>query len=183
MGAAVRTKPYQVDAEINAFAKLLYEEGVYSFLEVGSKFGGSIKTIANALPGGSRIVSVDMNRNGPDLQDTINNLSMHGYDAHLIVGDSRVPDTIKKAKALGPYDAVFIDADHKLEAVTDDWNNYGPMARIVAFHDIAWAREADHDDKRIAVPELWAELKQQYRHVEFKFCPTGNNNGIGVLWR
>ena len=64
-----------------------------------------------------------------------------------------------------------------------DWQNYGPLARIVAFHDIGWRREANWPGKRIAVPEVWNEIKAGYRFEEIKLCPTGKNNGIGVLWR
>lgn len=176
------SREYQDAAEISAFAELLAREGVRSFLEIGSKFGSTLRVVANALPVGSRIVSVDLNINGPRLGAAINDLVEAGYDARLIVGDSRDPETIRRARKFGPYDAVFIDAGHKLAEVTDDWNNYGPMSRIVAFHDIAWTRD-ETETRRIEVPKLWNVLKCQYRHVELKMCPTGNNNGIGVLWR
>jgi hypothetical protein len=39
---------------------LLQREGVRSYLEIGSKFGGSLWRVANSLPPGSRIVSVDL---------------------------------------------------------------------------------------------------------------------------
>lgn len=173
--------PYQQPDEIAAFAELLASEGVRSFLEIGSKFGDTLNVVAGALPVGSKIVSIDLDRNGTDLSKTISDLVSRGYDARLIQGDSRKPDTVEKAKQHGPFDAVFIDGDHRLAGVTDDWNNYGPMCRIVAFHDVAWSRDPKVG-KRIEVPLLWDAIKEQYRHVEFKMCPTGNNYGIGVLW-
>jgi hypothetical protein len=57
------------------------------------------------------------------------------------------------------------------------------MCRLVAFHDIAWRRAPEWVGVRIDVPEFWDSIKGDYRHEEFKFCPTGKNNGIGVLWR
>jgi predicted O-methyltransferase YrrM len=177
-------KPLQAEAEIAAFCDLLAREGVKSYLEIGSKFGGSLWRVANALPKGSRIVSIDLNRNGTSLQECINALNGSGYDAWLIPLDSTLPEAIQRAKGLGPYDALFIDGDHRPDGVWADWHNYSAMARIVGFHDIGWKRSPDNPKaKSIAVPEIWDEIKQPYRHEEIKLCPTGNNNGIGVLWR
>jgi len=107
-------------------------------------------------------------------------LSM-GFDVQVILGDSTAPDVIAAARALGPYDAVFIDGNHTLEYVAQDWMNYAPLARLVAFHDIAWKRRAA--GAKIDVPEFWNWIKPRFKHVEFRSCPTGCNNGIGVLWQ
>jgi predicted O-methyltransferase YrrM len=174
----------QAEEEITAFCDLLKREGVRSYLEIGSKFGGSLWRVAHALPKGSRIVSLDMNVNGPDLQACINALNGDGYDARLIPLNSTLPEAVERAKAMGPYDAVFIDGDHRTPGVWADWNNYGGMARIVAFHDIGWRRDPSNPKaKSIAVPEIWDVIKQGYRFEEIKLCPSGKNNGIGVLWR
>lgn len=179
----------QVDEEIDGLADILVQEGVRSYLEIGSKFGGSLLRVAERLPVGSRIVSVDMpkgTKSWPqseiDLKAAIAKLREKGYDAHLIWGDSTAPAVIEQVRALGPFDAIFIDANHTLPYVEKDWANYGPMARIVAFHDIGWRRGPDWEGCRIDVPEFWDRVKQDHRHQELKFCPTGKNNGIGVLW-
>lgn len=58
------------------------------------------------------------------------------------------------------------------------------MGRIVAFHDLAWRRAPEWVGTRIDVPELWASIKGSFaRTEEIILCPTGKNNGIGVLWR
>jgi hypothetical protein len=83
---------------------------------------------------------------------------------------------------LGPYDACLIDADHRLEAVTADWQYYGRQARIVAFHDVAGRGVvARKSGLRVEVPALWDVLKEKYRHVEI--VESGQKMGIGVLWR
>jgi predicted O-methyltransferase YrrM len=177
-------KPLQAEAEIAAFCDLLAREGVKSYLEIGSKFGGSLWRVANALPKGSRIVSIDLNRNGTSLQECINALNGSGYDAWLIPFDSTLPEAIERAKGLGPYDALFIDGDHRADGVWADWHNYSAMARIVGFHDIGWKRSPDNPKaKSIAVPEIWDEIKQGHRFEEIKLDKSGKNNGIGVLWR
>lgn len=180
----------QVEAEIDGFADILVAEGVRSYLEIGSKFGGSLRRVAERLPVGSRIVSVDLPKGTKawrestvELGCVIADLRTKGHDAHLIWGDSTAPAIIDQVRALGPFDGCFIDANHTAPYIEKDFANYGPMARIVAFHDIGWRRAPEWEGCRIDVPEFWARVKQDYRHQELKFCPTGKNNGIGVLWR
>lgn len=180
----------QDEAEIVALADVIRSEGVTSFLEIGSKFGGSLRRIADVMPVGSRVVSVDLPRgtrlwrdSEPALRSVMREFKSFGYDTHLIWGRSDDHTVIERVRALGPFDACFIDADHSLKAVTADWETYGPMCRIVAFHDIAWKRQQEWIGTRIYVPELWDELKTKYRHQEIKLDPSGEDNGIGVLWR
>lgn len=190
------TAPYianmaQDEAEIAAFAGLLAAEGVKSYLEVGSKFGGSLWRAATALPPGSRIVSVDLpggtkawRESEASLKACHAELRRLGYDTHAIWGSSFDAKVIAQVRALGPFDAALIDADHRMSGVTQDWKNYGPMARIVAFHDLAWKRAPEWVGTRIDVPEFWASIKDGFeRTQEIILCPTGKNNGIGVLWR
>lgn len=180
----------QVEEEIDALADIVRSEGVRSYLEIGSKFGGSLRRVAGVMPIRSRIVSVDL-PNGTiawkeskiALEGVIRDFKEEGYDTHLIWGNSQAPEVIEKVRRLGPFDAVFIDADHRMAGVTADWKNYGGMGRLIAFHDIAWRRAPEWEGVRIDVPEFWESIKGNYRHQEFKFCKTEKNNGIGVLWK
>lgn len=180
----------QDETEIACFTDLIREEGCQSYLEVGAKFGGSLSRVADVMPEGSRIVAVDLpngtrawKQSSVALSNTINSLKMKGHDAHVIWGDSTDKKIIEQVKALGPFDAILIDANHTRPYVEKDWANYGPMGHIVAFHDIAWKRAPEWIGIRIDVPEFWNDIKDGFVHQEFKFCPTGKNNGIGVLWR
>jgi predicted O-methyltransferase YrrM len=182
----VTIKAVQDLVEFDWFTTILKSENVKSYLEIGSRWGGSLLLAARALPIGSRIVSVDLpwgdRASEPELKATIAQLKTEGYDAHLRLGDSTDPETICIVQALGPYDAIFIDANHTLPYVTADWENYSHMGRIIAFHDIGWVpRPAPSNKLPIEVPVLWSSLKKQYRHKEIKLHPR--DNGIGVLWR
>jgi cephalosporin hydroxylase len=180
----------QHPSELATFIRLLRNEKIKSYLEIGSKFGGSLWQIVNgALPKGSRVVSVDLphgdssfKESQPHLEECVKRLRKSGYDAHLFIGNSTDPIIIEKVRALSPFDACLIDANHTELFVRADWANYGPMARLVAFHDIGWKLE-DRSTKKmpIHVPIVWAELKSQFRHVEISQCPR--DNGFGVLWR
>lgn len=189
-------------AEFMAFQELLRSENVRSYLEIGSKNGGSLFRMAMALPRGARIVSVDLPHGDlsfkvtlPNLEACIERLKREGYDTHLIVGDSTDAKVIERVRGLSPFDACFIDGNHTMPFVTKDWENYGPMARVVAFHDIGFYREGGmHDTKKLPIdaPIFWKSIKGNFRHVEIRKEPvrrdaeTGKqacDNGIGVLWR
>jgi hypothetical protein len=176
-----RRRPYQFEPEIDAFIALMNELGARSFLEIGSKYGGTLWRVAHGLPAGSRIVSVDLDTNGPELRRVIAALNAEGYDAHLIVGDSTNTETIRKASELGPFDVLFIDGNHKLEYVRSDWESYGLMSCMVGFHDIGWKRPSPEALHPILVSQLWNEIKGSYRHQEIMLHPVAY--GIGVLWR
>lgn len=183
MSEKFRSSTHQVDQEIDVLIGLMNEMGCRSYLEVGSKFGASLWRVAKGLPRGSRVVSVDLNRNGDSLQSCIHELRRDGYDAHLISGNSMDAKTASAARDLGPYDALFIDGNHKLMYVRSDWETYGPMAKMVAFHDIGWRRSSPASPNRILVPEFWSGIKDGYRHQEILLDPGQNAYGIGVIWR
>lgn len=182
----------QVDSELEGLIDILVAEKVTRFLEVGSRYGGSLWRIANALPRGSVVVSCDsgggMGGNKPGATDSLKaciaRLNEIGYHAHLVVGDSQKEDTIRDVLRHKPFDAAFIDADHEYKGVTRDWENYGPYARIVAFHDIGWIKPEKYlQSKLVEVPKFWNEVKQGRRHREFIDYSTGKTMGIGVVWR
>lgn len=189
MSAKYETDFLQNKAELDGFIAILKREAVGSYLEIGSKHGGSLWHVANALPLGSRIVSVDLpqgdnsfKESQPHLEACVAELKRLGYDSYLLLGDSTDAGVVEQVKALGPFDACFIDANHTLPYVTKDWENYGPMCRIVAFHDIGWVPRPEPSNKMpIEVPKLWNEIKGKYGHEEIKLEPR--DNGIGVLWR
>lgn len=175
--------------ELEQFIALLNAENVRSYLEIGCKHGGSLWRIATKLPRGSRVVGVDLphgdgsfKESQPPLEQCCDELANRGYDSFVFFGNSRDPEIIEGVQKLGPFDALFIDANHTEPYVQADWENYGPMARIVAFHDIGWIARPEPSKKMpIEVPKVWNEIKQFYRHQEIKRCPR--DNGIGILWR
>jgi len=181
----------QDEKEISEYCDLLRHEGVSLYLEIGAKFGGSLWRAAMAMPQGSRIVAIDL-PNGTrtwaesriSLETCIGELKKRGYDARVIWGNSQDKEVIRKAQLYGPYHCIMIDADHRLPGVTADWNNYSEMStRMIAFHDIAWRRASTWEGIRIDVPQFWNSIKADYRYREIIHCPTGKNNGIGVLWK
>jgi hypothetical protein len=173
----------QNPAELVEFLRMVRRENVRSYLEIGSKFGGSLWAVTVAMQPHSRVVSVDLEGRA-ELKECVSKLQNLGHEVHLWVGNSADPKIVESVRLLAPYDLVLIDANHTEPYVRMDWLNYGAMARIVAFHDIGY----DLGDRpvptwKIEVPKVWNEIKQGYRHEEIKLDPTKRDNGFGILWR
>jgi predicted O-methyltransferase YrrM len=185
------TKALQNEAEIAAFVEIVKRENVRSYLEIGSKFGGSLWRVGSALPSGSKVVAIDMpagtrawNESKVSLQACSSRLRAMGHETTLFWGDSTDSKIVAAVRELGPFDLVLIDANHTLPYVAKDWENYGQLGRIVAFHDIAWRRSAGWTGYQIDVREFWDSIKGLYPHrEEIVLDPTGQDNGFGVLWR
>lgn len=184
-----KTNLLQDLGEFSDFLALIRKEQVQSYLEIGSKHGGSFWRISNALPKGSRVVSVDLPQGDksfkdsePNLRQCVSELQKRGYDAHLFLTDSRDPETIEAVQKLAPFDLVFLDGNHSDEYVRSDWRHYGSLGKLVAFHDISWPpTKTPPKGMPCDVQVFWQEMTPTHRHVEFR--RRRNEYGIGVLWR
>lgn len=184
--------PVQDLPELQAFAQFVKENNIQSYLEIGAKYGGSFWHIVNAMPVGSLAVALDLPFGStfkrpysePYLKNCADELRAKGYNTHVIIGDSTNKPIIAAAQKWAPYDLILIDANHAEPYVRADWKHYGPMGRIVAFHDISYNMGKNHPGKihPIEVPKVWDEIKKGYRHQEIRMCPTPDN-GFGILWR
>jgi predicted O-methyltransferase YrrM len=171
----------QNEWECTEFVKLLVAEGVRSYLEIGSRYGGSLWRVAEALPASSKLVAVDI-ADTDSLRSCITDASAKfGHEIHLIVGDSRNPGIVKHVSSLGPFDVVLIDGDHHIDAVANDWRNYGSQAKIVVFHDIGPA--PPHKPWKTSIPAFWDDLKKRYKYREILAPKAKKAIGFGVIWR
>lgn len=177
----------QIGFEIDSLVATLKAEGVKAYLEIGARHGDTFHMVMTSLPKGSRGIAVDLpggswgkSSSKQHLERVVIDLRHRGYDVRCLFGDSTDPAVIAKIKAQAPFDAALIDGDHRYEGVKADWLAYGPMARIVAFHDIAGEGQAWRD-LQVQVPRLWNEIRAEHRHAEY--VAEGSAMGIGVLWR
>lgn len=181
-------KPLQVEGELAVLLDLLREWRVRSYLEVGSRYGGSFEQVMMALPAGSRGLAVDFPGGHfgdigsvPILLEALRRLRAAGRDVGAVFGPSTAAEVVERARAQAPYDAVFIDADHSYAAVKRDFELYAPMARtVVVLHDIA--APVGHTSRLglpVEVPRFWREIKDGYVHIEI--IEPNSAMGIGIL--
>ena len=159
-------------------------KGKRRVLEIGSSFGGTLKQLASVMPKGSQLVSVDLAIDDtpkflnplPSLKETCRQIGLLGGNVELLIGNSHSPQVVEKVREYGPFDFCFIDGEHTYEGMKADWENYGPMSKIVGFHDIAGVIPG--------CKQCWDEIKSQgFRTEEF----IANDNtpvfGIGIVYR
>jgi len=161
------------------FAKLIQlvkDQKVTKYLEVGLRHGRTFYAVVEAMPPNSVAVGIDIQDNR-FIKTTLDVLKRKVPTTlcRYLNGDSNNIDTAMAAKQYGPFDLVFIDADHSYEAVKRDWDNYGLMGKIIAFHDI------DCDAEGYGAGKLWRELKANHRCEEI--IGEARGMGIGVLFK
>lgn len=157
----------QISWEIERLEDLVAEQLPTGVLEVGLWDGATLARWNRLCP---NVVGIDREIRAPVWE-------IDGV--HLIEGDCADPAVIQQAAEQGPYDLVFVDADHSYEAGRRDFDNYWPLVAdggMYALHDI---RRYEHGD----LDRLWAELRDMGRPtIEFHHR-LHDWGGIGVLWK
>src|SRR5690242_15026284 len=120
----------QTPSEVNAFAALLIEQRVTSYLEVGAHHGDTWHFIGSRIARNSKMMAIDW-PGAPPQRDTRTNVSLgaaarslrreYGHNTHIKTGDSHHPSVIAAARAWAPFDCVLIDGDHTYAGAKLDW--------------------------------------------------------------
>jgi predicted O-methyltransferase YrrM len=150
-------------------------------LEIGTYHGGTLyHWLQNAQPG-ALVVSLDSYAAGVDNRALYEDWIPPGVTLEVMAGDSRESEIIAAIGKFAPFDWIFIDAGHYLDEVTDDWNNYGPMAAeggVVLFHDIL---PPSRSHPEIEVSALWSQIRQTHRTLDIIHDCNAEWGGIGVV--
>lgn len=180
-------KPSQVPEELAGLVALFRSRGVRSYLEIGARHGDTFHAVMTSLPPGSVGLAVDLPggawgqpSSAQHLDRVVTDLCSRGYRAARLFGNSRSTEVFLKVQKFGPFDAGLIDGDHRYAGVKADWESYGPLCAITAFHDIAGEGVTSRKgDMPVEVPRLWSEIKAIRETVEF--IAAGSQMGIGVV--
>lgn len=159
-----------------------------TIMEIGTSVGGTLWLWCQLAAPNAFIISADL-PSGPfggvtneEHLPKLLNYTTHQQRMQLFRGDSHKPEMLTQTKrVLGDreLDILFIDGDHTLEGVTQDWETFSPLVRsggLVIFHDIV-----DH----ALVPDcqvkpLWDRLKTEHEVIEF--VTPEESHGMGKEW-
>lgn len=188
LGFSGKNWPQRPD-EARALLKIAVKANVRSYLEIGCRFGDTYHYIMSALPEGSRGMALDMpggifgNQDSGDyLMRAHEDIRTQGKSSSVILGSSFDPENIRLIAEHAPFDMVFIDGDHRYDGVKRDWETFGPMGKIVAFHDIDGDAAPPRRDKlAVDVPRLWREIVAAGYKTRNLVSPH-RGMGIGVVW-
>lgn len=177
----------QSEYELKSLIEFLKNNSVKRYLEIGARDGDTFHEIVSSI-NPDYALAVDLVgglwgkiTTEKKLINAIHDLKKKSYNVELLLGDSQSEEVIQYISNIEKFDAVFIDADHTLEGVTKDWNNYKQVADIVIFHDIIGSGQKENVFGNIVeVPILWENLKKEYDHIEF--IDEDSKMGIGVIF-
>ena len=184
-------KPSQISSEITQLTDLVNALKPKVLCEIGSYRGGTLYLLSHAAPSDAMIISIDINY--PFERKLANgNLVRKGQKLICIEGNTQDPKTIervKKALKGRPIDFLFIDGDHSLFGIMNDYVRFCPLVKrggVIAFHDI-------HPDSLMktgiksssyvgGVPVFWELIKNSNSSSEEVVeDPEQDGFGIGFL--
>lgn len=143
-----------------------------NILEIGMDKGFSMEIWRRAF-NPNRLVGLDIN-NYPKPMTNFFTMPESLYET-----DSHTEEARRKVlRRFSAIDFLFIDGDHSLTGVKQDFDMYSPLVKkggIIAFHDACY-----HADGTEEVDIFWQEIKNQYPYVEIK--ASKQSTGMGVIW-
>ena len=175
----------QYRQEVERFVEIMKQMDARSYLEIGCLYGDTLHFIGSQMPKGSKIVAIDLpGMAGRRYKNTADHLQKaaadlrktYGHKVKVIIGNSQHPHIVDEARKSAPFDAIFIDGDHSSDGVRCDWQNYGPMGRVIGFHDVCRAENKYVDGIRALYEKLAAD------HEHELLTTGGDRRGIGVIW-
>ena len=188
---AVFKGAFQKISELGRLIALLRRRKLRTVVEIGTLRGGTLWLWCQLATENARIVSIDLPAKSAAGRRQQGNLKKHAIASQrldFIRNDSQKEVTRAQLLRLLDGDAIdflFIDGDHRYEAVRRDFQLYSPLLRpggIVAFHDIL--QPPRFPDNQVEL--FWGELKKDYRTKELVDPADergwGQWGGIGVVY-
>ena len=166
---------------------------VSTFIEIGSLYGWALRHFIYYSQQKSLGISIDLpvrNFVGPHDRRVIEQERRYKEEwpkwakereckLYLLPTSSLIPSTKLKVDEIlndRKIDFIFIDGDHRYEAIKNDFLTFSPLVRkggMIAFHDIGLNEEGGGN-------VFWNEIKSQYKYTEI-LKDENKEKGIGVL--
>ena len=167
----VAQTPFELEQMVNVCRNLKPRK----ILEIGVWYGG---TLAHWLKIAGVVVAVDDQM--LEAETWKGWADEHFGSVKLLHGKSQDPRIVDEVAKGAPYDFCLIDGDHSYDGVNADWLNYGPMCKVVAFHDILPRPDSE-------VSRLWQEIKPGRFTIEIVGTEPGPDYdnpvaGVGIVW-
>jgi predicted O-methyltransferase YrrM len=168
----------QIPNELVRFAQFAATRNPSTICEIGTLNGGTSLVLCGLSPSVRTFVGIDLN---PCNDRVVPALAPRRVDVRFLKGSSREEEMRRRvASMIGrSIDLLFIDGDHRYEAVRDDLLDYRELVRpggLIALHDIVPDQAG-----RLGVPRLWRETRDQFRHWEFVQSWDQEGLGIGII--
>lgn len=173
--------------EIEQFSHFLSNHKIKNFLEIGTDLGGSFLLFGKLSDPDGIKISIDLpyDQSEPRKQWIFNRnktINDNLQNVHLLELDSHKQESIIKIKEIlngELLDLLFIDGDHSINGIKQDFELYSPFVRkggIIAFHDVIYPKIYKGD--LINAWEFWNSLSGD--KLEFK--SNNQYGGIGVIF-
>jgi predicted O-methyltransferase YrrM len=164
----------QEKSDIGALLPIIYHIGKNEkweyILELGTGYGRSTSVLAEIIPDGGFLITVDQKfyiKYVSPIKNIKYTLAVLGED------DQRVKDFIKKL-SIDKIDCLFIDADHRANAMKRDFDTYKDLVKdwgYILFHDVCLMGEECEG------PNYWFdEPFNGYEKLTLSI-----SNGLGIL--
>jgi predicted O-methyltransferase YrrM len=182
--AIVRHRALQRSFELMTLARRVRQLRPRVIVEIGTHLGGTLFCWTKLAAPDATLISLDL-PSGP-AADGFEGFLSNGQKLICVRADSSAPGTLAEVQAHlqgRQIDFLFIDGDHRYDAVRADYERYGALVRrggLIALHDIV----ADRSRPTSEVHRLWAELASSARTESIRDVDSrdGFGMGIGLVW-
>ena len=164
------------------------------YVEIGSKFGGSLLYFGRLMPENSKLIAIDLPGGPWGHPESVRSLEMvasvlrsENYKVNLIYGDSKDIETeIKLKLILGNdlIDILFIDGDHTLYGVASDIKIYTKYVRpggMVIFHDCGDIKALSTDLNSFKTIKSVRSAFDDFSYGKKKLI-VQEHWGVGIVW-
>lgn len=182
-------QPWQFQEEFLALARLVHSRRPRTVLEIGTADGGTLFAHARLAASDALVISIDLPKGAfgggyPAWRKSLyESFAGPGQRIELLQADSHSPataDALETILAGRRIDYAFIDGDHTLEGVRQDFElcrRFAATNGVIALHDVV-----EHPPSTgCEVHDFWTEVRDSYRHDEFILDPAQECYGIGVI--